>query len=131
MDDRNDSHDQEQALAAERAAEWLRQLDQSERNKEHFVKWLSRSPENVGEMLTAATTDVVLKQLMSEKKFDAEQFVAAASNVSAIGDAESRFHRPLKRRTRLQLIAASIGLGLAAGIAGFLFLPSLVHGLLH
>jgi transmembrane sensor len=130
MNDRNHSLDQEQALAAERAAEWLRQLDQGERNREQFVKWLSRSPENVGEILTAATTDVVLRQLMAEKKFDAEQFVAAASSVPSIGDAPPR--EPMKHRARLQLMVASVGLSLAAGIAAiFFFAPSLVHDWLH
>src|SRR5689334_15357631 len=122
MNDRNNSLDQEQALAAERAAEWLRQLEQGERTKEQFVKWLSRSPENVGEILTAETTDIVLAGLMAEKKFDAERYVAAASNVPSIGDVPTR--EPLKRRTRLQLMIASVGLSLAAGLAALFFAPS-------
>jgi transmembrane sensor len=129
MDYRTHNLDEE-TLTAERAAEWLSRLDEADaRDKEAFLKWLSRSPQNSGELLVATSTDLVMRQLFRNTRIGVDQFVSASANVLTVSDG-SQSPRPPARRRRLRLFAAA-GLGIAAAIAALSVTPTLVRSWLH
>lgn len=89
MDD-NMRDNEEHTFNAERAAGWLQRMPSaSEEDKRQFLKWLRRSPENVGETLLATGTDVVLRQFFKEHPMEAGSF-ATASNVVGIDTRSSQ-----------------------------------------
>ncbi|GFE79649.1 hypothetical protein GCM10011487_16490 [Steroidobacter agaridevorans] len=113
MDRRPDNRDEE-TLAAEHAVEWLHRLDTADASdKAAFRKWLIRSPQNGGEVLAATATDVVVRELLRDKRVDVNQFLSAATNVHSIGD-EFRSREQPARPKRLR---RWIGMGLAAALA--------------
>jgi transmembrane sensor len=130
MEHRTHSLDEE-TMTAERAFEWLGRLDGADvRDKEAFQKWVSRSPQNGGEVLIATSTELVMRQLFRGKRMDVDRFLSASTNVLAIGD-PSQLQKPLARRTRLRLFSV-VGLGVAAAATAALFLtPTLVRNWLH
>lgn len=77
--------DTEKSLIAERAAEWLEQLDQAgPEERARFVKWLKESPQHGWEILLATSTDIALKQLMKEVDLTAADIDSKPSNVVPI-----------------------------------------------
>lgn len=77
--------DTEKSLIAERAAEWLEQLEQAgPEERARFVKWLKESPQHGWEILLATSTDIALKQLVKEARLTATDIDAKASNVVPI-----------------------------------------------
>ncbi|HEY3391854.1 MAG TPA: FecR domain-containing protein [Lacipirellulaceae bacterium] len=127
--DRRTSIDEE-TLIAERAAEWLHRLDTADlRDKEDFLKWLSRSPQNSGEALVAASTDILLRQLFRARRIDIEQFMPTAANVFAVGGQK---HAPQQSRPRARWrLMATAGLGIAAAIAALFLMPPVMRGWLY
>lgn len=129
MDERTHNFD-EDLLASERAFEWLRLLETGDaRDTEAFYAWISRSPQNGGEVLIATSTELAVRQLFKGKRVDADRFLSMSANVLAIGDSSSP-RKPPARRRRLRLFSVA-GLGLAAATAALFLNPALVRNWLH
>jgi transmembrane sensor len=121
----------EDTMTAERAFEWLGRLDVADvREKEAFFKWLNRSPQNGGEMLVASSTDIVMRQLLRDKRIDVDKLLSASANVLALG-ADSRVRPEPKRGGRRVRFIATLGFGLAAATAAFFIAPALMPGWFH
>jgi len=83
--------DREKSLIAERAAEWLQQLEQAgPEERARFVKWLKESPQHGWEILLATSTDIALKQLIRRAGFTATDVDCQRSNVSPMHAQTSR-----------------------------------------
>lgn len=126
MDHRTEKHTEPRHVD-ECAAEWLARLkSDGASDKRTFLRWLRRSPEAVGEMLLATSTDIVLHGLFKDRKVDIAQF-SNASNVIRAHDqythAVQRFGLRWRRTwiTGLSLAAAS------AIIAVLIIQPPFVH----
>jgi transmembrane sensor len=129
MEHRTHSFD-EDTLTSERAFEWLRRLDGADaRDREAFQNWVSRSPQNGGELLVATSTELVMRQLFRGKRIDVDRFLSASTNVLAIGDPSQSQRSPTRRR-RLRLFSV-VGLGVAAATAALFLTPTLVRNWLH
>jgi transmembrane sensor len=129
MEHRTHSLDEE-TMTAERAFEWLGRLDGADaRDKEAFQKWVSRSPQNGGEVLVATSTELVMRQLFRGKRMDVDRFLSASTNVLAIGDPPQLQRTSILRR-RLRLFSV-VSLGVAAATAALFLAPTLVHNWLH
>ena len=120
----------EEAVTAQRAAEWLTCLDAEDpRDKEGFLKWLGRSPENCGEVLIATSTDLVMRQLFRNTRIDVEELLSSSTNVVAVGSQNS--HREQRKpRVSFRFLAA-IGLGIAAAVAAVPIVSALLLTWLH
>lgn len=82
--------DTEKSLIAERAAEWLEQLEHAGPDeRKQFLKWLKESPQHVWEILLATSTDIALRQLVKEAGLNASDFDRQLSNVLPIGESTS------------------------------------------
>jgi transmembrane sensor len=120
----------EETLTAERAAEWLSRLEQADtREKESFLKWLRRSPENSGELLVATSTDIVMRQLFRDQRIDVDRFLSSSANVLSVAD-HSHLQKDPGGRKRWRLFVAA-GIGIAATMAAFFITPTLVRSWLH
>lgn len=128
MDDRIHN---EQRHADESAADWLTRLKAGQaHDKRAFVRWLRRSPEAVGEMLLATSTDIVLSQLFRDRAIDIAQFGSTASNVIRVHDQEPPAVERGSRHKQWTWIAG-LGVGLATAAAVLLIQPPFVRDLLH
>jgi transmembrane sensor len=79
--------DREKSLIAERAAEWLEQLEHAgPEERARFVKWLKESPQHGWEMLLAKSCDMVVAQLLKEAGISAGDIAEQVNNVRSIND---------------------------------------------
>jgi transmembrane sensor len=129
MEHRTHNRDEE-TLISERAFEWLRSLDHADdRTMEAFHTWVSRSPQNGGEVLIATSTELALRQLFRSKRIDVDQFLSTSVNVLSIGE-HSGAHKEPTRKRRLRLFSIA-GLGIAATTAALFLAPAVVRNWLH
>lgn len=86
--------DTEKSSIAERAAEWLEQLEHAgPEERARFVKWLKESPQHGWEILLAKSCDTVLAQLVKEAGISLADIEPQASNVRSINN---RFPPPVR-----------------------------------
>lgn len=79
--------DTEKSLIAERAADWLEQLEHAgPEERARFVKWLKESPQHGWETLLAKSCDTVLAQLLKEADIAVADIQRQVSNVRSIDD---------------------------------------------
>lgn len=83
--------DTEKSLIAERAAEWLEQLEHAGPDERaRFVKWLKESPQHGWEILLATSTNIAAKQLMKEAGFKATNTEGQPANLLSMDPRRSR-----------------------------------------
>jgi transmembrane sensor len=126
MDERTHSI-AEETIISERAFEWLHRLDGADaKEKEAFFRWLNRSPQNGGEVVVATSTDIVMRQLLRNKRIDVDELLSASTNVLAMGTEPGSQRETKSNKRRLRLFAA-LGFGLAAAMAAFFISPTLMR----
>lgn len=93
--------DKDKSLIAERAAEWLQQLELAgPEERTRFVKWLKESPQHGWEVLLATCTDIAVKQLMRETRLKATDIERQPGNVLPMDARTWRASKSESRRLR-------------------------------
>lgn len=123
----------EELLIAEHAAEWLLRARHADaREKERLLDWLSRSPQNSGELLAATSMDLAMRQVFRNRRerIDVDELLATSVNVLSMRD---RVAPPPPaagpgRRTRL---FAAASLGVAAATVAIVVTPTPVRSWLY
>jgi transmembrane sensor len=91
--------DMEKSLIAERAAEWLEQLEHAgPEERARFVKWLKESPQHGWEILLAKSTDTLLPHLLKDAGIDASDFQRRLTNLQPIDDGLALSMIPPRRK---------------------------------
>lgn len=126
------TNSKEDLLVAERAAEWLAQMETARpRKRAEFMRWLRRSPVHVREVLLAGTWDAALSRLDPDKKIDIDELMArSAANVVPVRASDDRVSRAKQRRggrwpwiTRFGAVAAAVLIVVVVWSSGTLNLP--------
>jgi transmembrane sensor len=108
-------HREEERLMAERAADWLRRLEDGDvKERAAFMAWLKESPRHVREVLLAATWDKVLDSLDPEKRIDIGELTAKGANTVAL---EPQAAGPSRAVVRRASSSYNRVLGLVAALA--------------
>jgi transmembrane sensor len=106
----------EHASNAEHAAAWLARIKEGRpEDKSAFLRWLKRSPQNIGETLLATSTDIVLRQYFKNRRIDVES-EPRASNVIHVAAGRVTTRRTLPALRKFQALGAGLGLAVAASL---------------
>lgn len=120
----------EKLLIAERAAEWLDNLEHaSAEERAKFVKWLKASPQHGWEILLATSSDTVLRRLMKDAGIDVSDVGRQPSNVRPIANRLPVLVRAPRRRLAERsaiLVGKLKGVRKAAAVIAFIALVSLM-----